>query len=97
MDTTIHKASFAYGVVCTALLACAVGAAKSEKQREHKYDVAPALAGLGLFIVDHDLNALHVYKRDKQGQGLAYELIETIDLSLTGQTRIPVENVEKND
>ena len=94
MGKTIHKASFAYGIGFAALLACGFGAAKNEEIRGHKYDVAPAFAGMGLYIVDHDLDRLSVYKREKQGAGLAYELIETIDLSLTGQTSIPV---DKND
>ena len=94
MAKTIHKASFAYGAACAALLACATGAARNDGQRGHKYDAAIALGGLGLSIVDHDSNALHFYKRDKQGDAAAYELVETIDLSQTGRAIISVKKID---
>ena len=94
MAKTIDKASFAYGIVCSALLVCAIGAAENDVQREHRYDAAPALGGLGLSIVDHDSNTLHFYKRHKQDDAAVYELVETIDLALTGEAVLPVKKID---
>lgn len=94
MSKSLHSPSFAYGLLAAALIACVIGAVGNDVRDSPKYDASPALGGLGLQIVDHDTNSLYNYKRDKTDDAVTYKLVETIDLSLTGEMEIPVESKE---
>ena len=95
MLKSLHLPSFAFGLLVAIILACGIGAAANDPGRGHRYDAAPAMGGLGLWIVDHESNVLYNYRRDKYDGGVKYDLIETLDLSLAGGSEIPAKTVDK--
>ena len=97
MPKRFHLVSFAFGVLVVAILACAIGAARSVPADAKKYDAAPSITmnGIGIQIVDHDANTLFIYERSRKPDDVvSYKLIETIDLTQAGKVEIQLKQTK---